>query len=125
MLTGDWVGIAIQIPEHGFRAATWQGAHLGKCACGLFIAPELGIARDQDEGAIRVRLDASSCQRGLDRVLVTFQMIKRAGSVGEPRGGPWVAGAEAQPCLDRFESFLVAAVKAQHNSKIKMTESEV
>jgi predicted MFS family arabinose efflux permease len=81
-LTDDWVGIAIQIPAHGFRAATWQGAYLGKCACGLFIAPELGIARDQDEGTVRMRLDAASCQRGLDRLLVTSQMIKRPGLVG-------------------------------------------
>src|SRR6266851_6062218 len=125
MLTGDWVGIAVQIPAHGIRAAPWQGAYLGKCACGLFIAPELGIARDQDQGAVRVRLDEASRQRGLDRLLVTPQMIKRPGPVGEPGGGPGVPGAEAQPCLDRFESFLVTAVEAQPNSKIEMTEGEV
>src|SRR3984893_3877853 len=125
MLTGDWVGIAVEIPARGFCAAPWQGAYLDKCACGLFIALELGIARDQDEGAVRMRLDAASCQRGLDRLLGTSQMIKRPGLVGEPGGGPRIAGTKAQPRLDRFESCLVAAVKAQRNSKVKMTESEV
>src|SRR5438067_1817250 len=52
-------------------------------------------------------------------------MIQRPCLVGEPGGGPRIAGTEAQPCLDRFESFLVAAVEAQRNSKVKMTESEV
>ena len=72
-----------------------------------------------------MRLDATSCQRGLDRLLVTSQMIKRPGLVGEPGGSPGIAGTKAQPGLDRFERFLVAAVKAQPNSKVKMTESEV
>src|SRR5260370_23051624 len=125
MLMGDWVGIAIQIPAHRIRGATGQGAYLGKCACGLLIALELDIARDQDEGAVRMRLDAASCQRGLDRLLVTSQMIKRPGLVGEPGGGPRIAGAEAQPGIDRFESCVVAAVKSQRNFKEKMTESEV
>src|SRR5467141_455307 len=52
-------------------------------------------------------------------------MIKHPGLVGEPGGGPRVAGTKAPPRLDRFESFLVAAVEAQRNSKVKMTESEV
>src|SRR5690349_18336585 len=52
-------------------------------------------------------------------------MIKRPGLVGEPGGGPGIAGTKAQPRLDRLESFLVAAIKAQTNSKVKMTESEV
>src|SRR5438309_6337350 len=52
-------------------------------------------------------------------------MIQRARLVGEPGGGPGIAGTKAQPGLDRFESFLVAAIEAQPNSKVKMTESEV
>src|SRR6516165_4003600 len=70
MLAGDWVGISVQIPERRFCAATGQSAYLGKCASGLSIAAELGVARDQDEGTVRVRLDAPSRQRGLDRLLV-------------------------------------------------------
>src|SRR5712692_4761828 len=52
-------------------------------------------------------------------------MIKHPGLVGEPGGGPGIAGTKAQPGLDRFESCLVAAVKAQPNSKVEMTEGEV
>jgi hypothetical protein len=57
-----------------------------------------------------VRPDAASGRRGLDRLLVTPQMIKHPGFVGEPTGGPRIAGAKAPPRLDRFESFVVAAV---------------
>ena len=57
MLAGDGVGVAVQIPAHGFCAATRQGAYLGGCTSGLFIASKLGIARDQDEGAVGVRPD--------------------------------------------------------------------
>ena len=52
-------------------------------------------------------------------------MIKHSGLVGEPRGGPGIAGTKAPPGLNRFESFLVAAVEAQSNSKVKMAESKV
>src|ERR1700724_355371 len=52
-------------------------------------------------------------------------MIKHPGLVGEPGGGPGIAGTKAPTRLDRFESFLVAAVEAQPNTKVKMTESEV
>src|SRR5215470_7123203 len=52
-------------------------------------------------------------------------MIKHPGFVGEPGGSPGIAGAKAPPCLDRFERFFVAAVEAQANSQVKMTESEV
>src|SRR6516162_2428148 len=52
-------------------------------------------------------------------------MVKHPGLVGEPRRGPGIARTEAPPCLDRLESFLVVAVEAQPNSKVKMTESEV
>src|SRR6266851_8345413 len=52
-------------------------------------------------------------------------MVKHPGLVGEPGGGPGIAGAEAQPRLDRFESLLVPAVKAQPDSKVEMTEGEV
>src|SRR4029077_1926405 len=47
------------------------------------------------------------------------------GLVGQPGGGPGIARTKAPPRLDRFESFLVAAVETQPNSKVKMTESEV
>jgi len=43
------------------------------------------------------RLDAASCQRGLDRLLVTSQMIKRPGLVGEPGGGPGSRGLRRNP----------------------------
>src|ERR1700730_17964024 len=52
-------------------------------------------------------------------------MIKHPGLVGEPGGGPRIAGTKAPTRLDRFESFLVAAVEAQPNTKVKMNESEV
>ena len=52
-------------------------------------------------------------------------MIKHPGFVGEPSGGPRIAGAKAPPRLDRFESFVVAAVEAQRNPKVKMAGSEV
>src|ERR1700730_452263 len=52
-------------------------------------------------------------------------MIKHPGLVGEPGGGPGIARTEAPSRLDRFESFLVAAVQAQPNAKIKMPDSEV
>src|SRR3984893_5670866 len=52
-------------------------------------------------------------------------MIKHPDLVGEPGGRPGIAGTKAPPGLDRFESFLVEAVEAQANSKVKMTESEV
>jgi hypothetical protein len=38
---------------------------------------------------------------------------------------PGIAGTKAPLHLDRFESLLVAAVEAQPNSKVKMTECEV
>src|SRR5215472_15596829 len=52
-------------------------------------------------------------------------MIKHPSFVGEPGGGPRVTGTKAPPRLDRVKSFLVAAVEAQCDSKVKMTESEV
>src|SRR5215831_11918320 len=72
-----------------------------------------------------MRPDAASRQCGLDRLLVTAQMIEHPGFVGEPGGGPGIAGTKAPPRLDRVESFLVPAVEAQCDSKIKITESEV
>ena len=71
MLTGYWVGVAVQIPASRFLAAGWQGAHIGQCVFGLFIAAELGIARDQDKRTIRVRPDTAGRQRGFDRLLIT------------------------------------------------------
>ena len=70
-------------------------------------------------------LDEASCQRGVDRLLVTSQMIKGAGLVGEPGGGPGIAGAKTQPGLHCFESLIVTAVKAQRNTKVKITKSEI
>src|SRR5439155_14403626 len=64
-------------------------------------------------------------QRGLDRLIVATQVIKRPGLIGEPGGGPGIAGTKAPSRLDRFESLLVAAVEAQPNSEVKMTEREV
>src|SRR5215469_4799863 len=52
-------------------------------------------------------------------------MIKYPGLVGEPGRGPRIAGTKTPPRLDRFESLLVAAVEAQCDSEIEMTESEV
>src|SRR6516164_6100584 len=52
-------------------------------------------------------------------------MIKYPGLVGEPGGGPGVAWTKTPPRVDRFECFLVAAVEAQCNSEIEMTEREV
>src|SRR5215469_2502739 len=52
-------------------------------------------------------------------------MIKYSCLVGEPGGGPRIARTKAPPRLDCFKSFLVAAVEAQCDAKIKMTESEV
>src|SRR5215469_1117914 len=52
-------------------------------------------------------------------------MIKHPRLVGEPGGGPGIAGTKAPARLDRFESFLVAPVEAQRDSKVEMTESEV
>src|SRR6516164_4642989 len=52
-------------------------------------------------------------------------MIKHPRFVGEPGGGPRITGTKAPPRLDRVKSFLVAAVEAQRNPKVKMTESEV
>src|SRR5262249_26084358 len=52
-------------------------------------------------------------------------MIKHPGLVGEPSGSPGIAGTKAPPRLDRLERFLVAAIEAQRNSKVKITESEV
>src|SRR6516165_612332 len=49
-------------------------------------------------------------ERGLDRLFVAPQMIKHSGLVGEPGGGPRIAGTKAPSRLDRFEGFLVAAV---------------
>ena len=56
--------------------------------------------------------DVASGQRGLDRLLVTSEMIKHPGLVGEPSGGPGIAGTKPQPGLDHFERFLGAAVEA-------------
>ena len=85
----------------------------------------MGIACYEDEEAVGVRPDAASRQRSLDRLFVTLQMIKNPGLVGEPGRGPGVAGTEAPPRLDRVERFFVAAVQAQPNAKIKMSDSEV
>src|SRR5215469_5653045 len=52
-------------------------------------------------------------------------MIKHSCLVGEPGGGPGIARTKAPPRLDCFKSFLVAAVEAQCDAKVKMTESEV
>jgi hypothetical protein len=57
--------------------------------------------------------------------LAAPQMIKYPGLFGEPGGGPGIAGIEPPPRLDRVESFFVAAVEAQPNAKIKMSDSEV
>ena len=51
-------------------------------------------------------------------------MIKHPRLVGEPGGGSGIAGTEAPPRLDRVERFFVAAVQAQPNAKIKMSDSE-
>src|SRR6516162_10517944 len=59
MLTDYSVGIAVQIPAGRFFAAPWQGMHIGQCLSGLFVTPELGVARDQNKGAVRVRPDAA------------------------------------------------------------------
>src|SRR5215470_15444522 len=52
-------------------------------------------------------------------------MIKHPRLVGEPGGGPGIAGTKTPSRLDRFESLLVAAVEAQCDFEIEMTESEV
>src|SRR5215831_1755105 len=52
-------------------------------------------------------------------------MIKYPGLIGEPGGGPGIARTKTPPRVDRFERFLVAAVEAQCDSEIEMTESEV
>src|SRR6516165_2131985 len=52
-------------------------------------------------------------------------MIEYAGLVGEPGGGARITGTKPPPRLDRVKSFLMAAVEAQCDSKVKMTESEV
>src|SRR5215469_13523714 len=96
MLTGCRVGIAVQIPACRSFAARWQRVDIGQRPSDLFITPELGIARDQDEEAVGVRPDAASPQRGLDRLLVTPQMVKNPGLVGEPGRGPGIAGTEAR-----------------------------
>jgi Histidine kinase-, DNA gyrase B-, and HSP90-like ATPase len=75
MLTRGLVGISIQIPARDFGAAPWQAAYLGKYGCSLFVAPELGAARDQNERAVRVRLDAASCRGSFDRLRVASQVI--------------------------------------------------
>src|SRR6516162_2759839 len=59
MPTGYWVGVTVQIPAGRFFAVPWQGAHFGQCVFGLFVTPELGIARDQDQRAVRVRPGAA------------------------------------------------------------------
>src|SRR6516162_6812526 len=125
MLTGCRVGIAVQIPACRSFAARWQGVDIGQRPSDLFITPELGIARDQDEEAVSVRPDAASRQRRLDRLFVTPQMIKYPGLVREPGRGPGIARTKTPPRVDRFERFLVAAVEAQCDSEIEMTESEV
>src|SRR5215471_5612659 len=125
MLAGYWVGVTVQIPAGRFFFARGQGVDIGQCPSDLFITPELGITRGQDEEAIGVRPDAARRQGSLDRLLVTPQMIKYPRLVGEPGGGPGIAGAEPPPRLDRVESFFVTAVQAQPNAKIKMSDSEV
>src|SRR5262249_10275461 len=90
-----------------------------------FVATELGTTRDQDERAVRVTPDAASFRRGLNRFRVTSQVIKHPALVREPRGCAGIARAKAQPPLERLESLLVAAVEAQHDSKVKMTKGEV
>src|SRR5215469_13123006 len=125
MLTGYWVRVTVQIPAGGFFFARGQGVNIGQRPSDLLIAPELGIARDQDKEAVGVRPDAASRQRRLDRLFVTPQMIKNPSLVGEPGRGPGIAGTEAPPRLDGVERFFVAAVQAQPNAKIKMSDSEV
>ena len=61
VLAGNCVGVAVQIPAGRFCAAARQGAYIGQCVLGLFVAAELSTARNQDEGAVRVRPDAASC----------------------------------------------------------------
>src|SRR5262249_24048963 len=108
MLTGYWVGIAVQIPACRSFAARWQGVDIGQRPSDLFITPELGIARDQDEEAVGVRPDVASRQGSLDRLFVTPQMIKYPGLVREPGRGPGIAGTKAPARLDRVERFFVA-----------------
>ena len=60
MLPGYRVGIAVQIPAGRFFAALWQGVYVHQCPSDVFITSELGIARDQDKGAVRVRPNAAS-----------------------------------------------------------------
>ena len=54
-----------------------------------------------------------------------LQMIIYPRLVGEPGGGAGVAWTKTPSRVDRFERFLVAAVEAQCDSEIEMTESEV
>src|SRR5262245_21717141 len=125
MFTSGRVGVAVQVPARDLGTAIGQGAYLREQAGRLFLAPELSIARDEDKGAVRVRLDAAGCRSGVDRLGVALQMIERPRFVPEPCGRPRVTGAQAQSALQCFECLLVTAVEAQHDSEIKVAESEV
>src|SRR5262249_9354600 len=125
MLTGNRVRVAVQIPAGRFLAALWQGVYVRQRRPDLFITSELGVTCDQDEETVGVRLDAASRQRGLYRLLVARQMIKYPGLVGEPGGGAGIAWTKTPPRVDRFESFLLAAVEAQCDSEIEMAKREV
>src|SRR6516164_6666432 len=125
MLTRSRVGIAVQIPAGRLLAALRQSVCFGQRRPDLFITSELGVACDQDEETVGMRLNTASRQRGLDRLVVTPQMIKHPRFVGEPGGGPGIAWTKTPPRVNRFQRFLVAAVEAQCDSEIEMTESEV
>src|SRR5262249_61037469 len=60
MFTSCRVGILIQIPAGRFLAALRQGVYVGQRRPGLIIASGLGVACDQGEETVGVRLDAAS-----------------------------------------------------------------
>ena len=60
MFTSCRVGIAVQIPAGRLLAALWQGVYVGQRRPDLFITFQLGVACDQDEETVSMRLDAAS-----------------------------------------------------------------
>ena len=60
MFTSCRVGIAVQIPAGRSLAALRQGVYVGQRRPDFFITSELGVACDQDEETVGVRLDAAS-----------------------------------------------------------------
>src|SRR5215469_5998289 len=70
-------------------------------------------------------LQAPSRYCGINRLIVSVEMIERPRLVAEPRGRSRVTGAEAEADIDRGYRLLTAAREAQRDTEVEVAEGKV